>query len=210
MYRDARKIARARLPLAASRSLNAPREREAASGKSGDTPMDAKLLEAVAFAARAHQGQLRKDRATPYVSHVFRVCLVVRDLFGFDDPRMLITALLHDTIEDTTTDFDDIEKRFGAEIAGWVSYLTKDKRLPEHERERAYLDRLKESPWQVQVCKLADIFDNLMDMPNLPADRRAHALQRAEQYFAELRHIDAPEAHKAIALVAQLLAELRA
>ena len=47
---------------------------------------------------------MRKDRATPYVSHVFRVCLVVRDVFGFDDSRMLITALLHDTIEDTTTD----------------------------------------------------------------------------------------------------------
>ena len=65
------------------------------------------LLEAASFAARAHQGQYRKDRVTPYVSHPFRVCLVVRDLFGFDDPRMLITALLHDVIEDTTTDYDD-------------------------------------------------------------------------------------------------------
>jgi guanosine-3',5'-bis(diphosphate) 3'-pyrophosphohydrolase len=171
--------------------------------------MDAKLLEAVAFAARAHHGQVRKDRATPYVSHVFRVCLVVRDLFGFDDPRMLITALLHDTIEDTTTDFDDIEARYGAEIAGWVAYLTKDKRLPESERERVYLGRLKEAPWQVQVCKLADIFDNLMDVQNLPADRHAHALQRADQYFAELRHLSAPEAQKPIALVAQLIEELR-
>ncbi len=167
--------------------------------------MDAKLFEAVAFAARAHDGQLRKDRATPYVSHVFRVCLVVRDLFGFDDPRMLITALLHDTIEDTTTDFDDIEARYGAEIAGWVAYLTKDKRLPEAERERVYLDRIKEAPWQVQVCKLADIFDNLMDVQNLPADRRAHQLKRAEQYFVELRHLAAPEAQRPIALVEQLL-----
>jgi guanosine-3',5'-bis(diphosphate) 3'-pyrophosphohydrolase len=171
--------------------------------------MDTKLLDAVAFAARAHHGQLRKDRATPYVSHVFRVCLVVRDLFGCDDPRMLITALLHDTIEDTTTDFDEIEARYGPEIAGWVSYLTKDKRLPEQERERAYLDRLKEAPWQVQVCKLADIFDNLMDMPSLPADRRAHALKRAEQYFAELRHLVAPEAQNPIALVAQLIEQMR-
>ena len=43
------------------------------------------LLEAAAFAARAHRGQLRKDQQTPYVSHVFRVCLVLRDRFGFDD-----------------------------------------------------------------------------------------------------------------------------
>ena len=47
------------------------------------------LLEAASFAAKAHHGQTRKDKTTPYVSHVFRVCLVVRDLFGFDDPRML-------------------------------------------------------------------------------------------------------------------------
>ncbi len=167
------------------------------------------LLEAAAFAARAHHGQLRKDCATPYVSHVFRVCLVVRDVFGLDDPRMLITALLHDTIEDTTTDFDDIEARYGAEIATWVSFLTKDKRLPEKDRERAYLDRLKDAPWQVKICKLADIFDNTMDIPHLPADRREHALLRAEQYFAELRALDAPEAAKPIALVAQLLAETR-
>src|SRR5262249_46293209 len=92
------------------------------------------LLEAVAFAARAHHGQFRKDRQTPYVSHVFRVCLVVRDIFGCTDPRMLIAALLHDTIEDTTTDFDDIHERYGAEIATWVAFLTKDKRLLEDER----------------------------------------------------------------------------
>ena len=93
------------------------------------------LLEATSFAARAHDGQMRKDNITPYVSHVFRVCLVVRDVFGFDDPRMLIAALLHDTIEDTTTDFDDIAKHHGDEIAAWVALLTKNKSLPEAARE---------------------------------------------------------------------------
>src|SRR4051794_21512678 len=88
------------------------------------------LLEAVAFAARAHHGQLRKDGATPYASHVFRVCLIVRDLFGVSDPRVLTAALLHDTIEDTLIDFDDLEDNFGSEIAGWVATLTKQKKLP--------------------------------------------------------------------------------
>jgi guanosine-3',5'-bis(diphosphate) 3'-pyrophosphohydrolase len=167
------------------------------------------LLEAVAFAARAHHSQMRKDRVTPYVSHVFRVCLVVRDVFGFDDPRMLSTALLHDTIEDTTTDCDDITERFGAEIAAWVGYLSKDKRLPEDERERAYIERLMAAPWQVQVCKLADIFDNLMDSKNLPAERRARQLQRAEQYYVELSRICAPEARKPLALVGELIQSIQ-
>lgn len=167
------------------------------------------MLEAVSFAARAHHGQMRKDRATPYVSHTFRVCLIVRDLFGFDDPRMLITALLHDTIEDTTTDFDDVEAKYGNEIATWVSYLTKDKRLPDHEREQSYTARLKDAPWQVQVCKLADVFDNLIDMAQLPKDRHEHHLRRAEQYFTVLRELSAPEAQLAIGRVGELLASLR-
>ena len=66
------------------------------------------VFEAAAFAARAHRHQTRKDGETPYFSHPVRVCLVVRHVFGFDDPRMLAAALLHDTIEDTTTDCDDL------------------------------------------------------------------------------------------------------
>ena len=58
------------------------------------------LLGAASFAARAHQHQLRKDRQTPYVAHPFRVCLIARNVFGVDDPNVLTTALLHDTIED--------------------------------------------------------------------------------------------------------------
>ena len=63
------------------------------------------VFEAAAFAARAHHHQVRKDGRTPYFSHPVRVCLVVRQVFGFDDPRILAAALLHDTLEDTTTDF---------------------------------------------------------------------------------------------------------
>jgi guanosine-3',5'-bis(diphosphate) 3'-pyrophosphohydrolase len=167
------------------------------------------LLEAAAFAARAHHGQLRKDKETPYVSHVFRVCLIVRDIFGFDDPRMLIAALLHDTIEDTATDFDDIEKLHGREIAEWVAFLTKNKALPETERETDYVRRLLQAPWQVQACKLADIFDNLMDLPNLPPDRHRHSLERARHYLEALKNLPAPELERPLALAAQLLSEMK-
>src|SRR5437667_4119346 len=90
------------------------------------------LLEAVSFAARAHQGQVRKDGKTPYASHVFRVCLVLRHVFGVDDPQTLTAAVLHDTIEDTTTDFDDLEERYGADVAQWGSVVSKAKRVRDH------------------------------------------------------------------------------
>src|SRR5437588_3817791 len=89
------------------------------------------LLEAIAFAARAHRPQLRKDGQTPYVSHVFRVCLVARHLFGVEASEVLTAAVLHDTIEDTTTDRDDLAEQFGETVAGWVALLSKDKRLPD-------------------------------------------------------------------------------
>src|SRR4051794_24993753 len=93
------------------------------------------LLDAIAFAARAHRHQLRKDGQTPYASHPFRVCLVLRHVFGIDDTKVLTAAVLHDTIEDTTTDNDDLSERFGPDVARWVAALTKDKRQPDEERE---------------------------------------------------------------------------
>ena len=144
------------------------------------------VLDAAAFAARAHRHHLRKDDKTPYVSHVFRVCLIVRDLFGFDDPCMLCAALLHDTVEDTTTDFDDLAERFSPEVAQWVALLSKDKRLEEKQREAAYVRGLQGAPWQVKACKLADVYDNLLDLNALPADGRPHALQRTKLYLDSL------------------------
>lgn len=163
------------------------------------------LLEAVSFTGRAHQGQLRKDKQTPYACHPFRVSFIVRHVFGFDDPRMLVTALLHDTIEDTTTDFDDLAERFGAEIAVWVAYLTKDKSLPENEREEAYIAKLLGAPWQVQACKLADMFDNLMDLPTMPPERRKQSLRRVERYLSALKTRPASQLQEPLELVDELL-----
>jgi (p)ppGpp synthase/HD superfamily hydrolase len=165
------------------------------------------VLDAAAFAARAHQGHLRKDGKTPYVSHVFRVCLVVRDLFGFDDPRMLMAALLHDTVEDTTTDLDDLIEKFGTEVADWVALLTKDKRQPEEKREAAYLKQLAGAPWQVQACKLADIYDNLTDLDTMPAAKQAKSLARMKSYLEGLEKAGGDELRRPLELAWQLWRE---
>ncbi len=164
------------------------------------------VLRAIAFAARAHSGQLRKDGKTPYVSHVFRVAAVLRNIFGCDDPAMLQTALLHDTIEDTTTDFDDLAKEFSPQVATWVAALTKDKRLVDDEREAAYLSVIKNAPWQVQVCKLADMYDNLFDSATLDAARRATTHKRIRQYLDGFRDLTHPEVVRCRAIVKALLA----
>jgi guanosine-3',5'-bis(diphosphate) 3'-pyrophosphohydrolase len=168
------------------------------------------LLDAIAFAARAHAGQRRKDGKTPYVSHVFRVCLIARHLFGVDDAAVLMAAVLHDTIEDTTIDYDDIEERFDAEVAGWVSVLTKEMRLPEARREENYCRGLSQSPWQVRVCKLADIYDNLSDMGNLPIEKRSRVLSVTGRYLDALSANLPPKAAAAHGIVTEFWKKVRA
>jgi guanosine-3',5'-bis(diphosphate) 3'-pyrophosphohydrolase len=168
------------------------------------------LLEAVSFAARAHKSQIRKDGQTPYAAHVFRVGLILSWLFGVKDQKVLAAAILHDTVEDTTTDFDDIEERWGNDVAGWVGLLSKDKRLAYEERETAYCDTLARAPWQVQVCKLADLMDNILDMTYLPPGKRLGDLPKKRRYLEALKSRLKPEAAEAWEMVARLLDETEA
>ncbi len=178
--------------------------------RAGDAALpDDRLLEAVAFAARAHSGQIRKDGKTPYASHTFRVCFILRDIFGITDRQALAAALLHDTLEDTTVDFDDLAEQFGETVARYVAALTKDSRLPEEEREAAYCVGLSLAPWQVKACKLADIYDNLQDSLHLSPEHQVKTRKKARRYLTALQiDLIAPEAIAAWKKVAAFLDQL--
>ena len=107
--------------------------------------------------------------------------------------RVLTAAVLHDTIEDTKTDFDDIAERYGPEVAQWVALLSKDKRKEEKEREEAYVAGLDAAPWQVKACKLADLVDNMLDMETMPAEKRKTSKRRYRAYWAAFRKWSEPE-----------------
>jgi guanosine-3',5'-bis(diphosphate) 3'-pyrophosphohydrolase len=166
------------------------------------------VFAAASFAARAHRHQKRKDDTTPYVSHVFRVCLVVRHVFGFDDPKMLAAALLHDTIEDTDTDYDNVFDEFGKEIADWVSALTKEKRWQEEKREALYAETLRASPWQVKVIKLADQYDNLADCTSRDKAGQSKTADKVRFYLKAVRDGLPLEGENALRLVEEKLAML--
>ncbi|CAN5388011.1 hypothetical protein BH11PLA2_BH11PLA2_08430 [soil metagenome] len=167
------------------------------------------LFKAIAFAARAHRHQLRKDGITPYFSHCVRVMTVTSQIFKVTDHLVLITALLHDTIEDTTTDYDDLVEAFGPQVAGWVAALTKDMRLPEREREDVYHATLAKGPWQVTVCKLADIYDNLNDSYVLTPTKQAHLVKRSVDYLECLKPTLPVEANAAFALTETKLKQVQ-
>jgi len=166
------------------------------------------LLEAASFAARAHRHQVRKDGQTPYAAHAFRVCLIIRHVFGIDDTDLLMAALLHDTIEDTPTDYDDIEERFGPKVAKWVAALTKDMRLADDEREAAYVEVLARAEPAVKIAKLGDLYDNLTDSKHLTIKSRQRTIERSHRYLNALEQ-NLPEiAKRPMELVQLLLKEL--
>lgn len=145
---------------------------------------------AASFAARVHRHQVRRDGKTPYVAHVFRVAMTVRHVFGCEDPVCLAAALLHDTIEDTGTDYDEIAEAFGEDVARCVAALTKNTAMPEAERETDYDARLARADWRARLVKLADQYDNLCDVAGGDAAFRARAVARANR-AVKLAELDA-------------------
>ncbi len=97
------------------------------------------------FARRAHWGQRRKYRATPYSHHTFRVARrVARHEIG--SPVTVAAALLHDTVEDTKVDLGAILGEFGPDVSRLVDELTKleqDMNLSRTTRFEREIDRLK-------------------------------------------------------------------
>jgi len=82
--------------------------------------------EAIRFAVAAHSGMTRKRESTPYILHPLEVAVIAGRMTS--DEEVLAAAVLHDTVEDTETTIEDIEKRFGSRVAALVASETEDKR----------------------------------------------------------------------------------
>lgn len=86
-----------------------------------------RLLSAIAFAAHKHRDQRRMDLvASPYINHPIGLANVLANEAGIEDERILIAAILHDTIEDTETTEQELIREFGKEIADIVMEVTDD------------------------------------------------------------------------------------
>jgi GTP diphosphokinase / guanosine-3',5'-bis(diphosphate) 3'-diphosphatase len=130
-----------------------------------------KYVKAWNFASVAHQGQLVPGTKNPYINHIGLVVMealaTVSNSENIDNPNLLIQcALLHDTIEDTDLEYDDIEYEFGREIADGVLALTKNKKLKTKvEKMTDSLSRIKQQPEEVWMVKLCDRITNLQPPP---------------------------------------------
>ena len=149
------------------------------------------IVKARNFAKKKHTGQLRKNGQTTTFSHLQDVVKNLKKMKVINEDT-ICAAWLHDTIEDTDTDFDSIKDRFGKRIADIVVSLTKDNRLPRKQRERKYARDLKAASVKAKLVKIADILANVNDAPNAEKDREWERLQFMKKsmywsYVADVR-----------------------
>jgi guanosine-3',5'-bis(diphosphate) 3'-pyrophosphohydrolase len=129
-----------------------------------------KYLAAWNFASIIHNGQTLPGSDIPYINHLGLVTMEAIATItnnNIDKPNLLVLcALLHDSIEDTSTTYDDIRNSFGSDIADGVLSLTKNEELPSKaEQMKDSLRRIKLQPIEVWMVKLCDRITNLQPPP---------------------------------------------
>jgi guanosine-3',5'-bis(diphosphate) 3'-pyrophosphohydrolase len=140
------------------------------------------ILRAVAFAAHKHRDQKRKNaEASPYINHPIELANVLWHEGGVTDPVVIAAALLHDTLEDTETSWQELRGEFGEEIADVVVEVTDTQWIRKEARKRLQVARAKHSSAAARLVKLADKICNLRDMSAHPP--AGWPLERRQQYF---------------------------
>jgi GTP diphosphokinase / guanosine-3',5'-bis(diphosphate) 3'-diphosphatase len=148
----------------------------------------AKLIKAADFAALKHRMQRRKDAdASPYINHPLALTRVLKLEAGVDEVDVLVAAVLHDTVEDTETTVEELEREFGGKIASIVAEVTDDKRLPKPERKRLQIEHAPHISREAKLVKLADKTCNLRDVIVAPPTR--WSLERRRDYFEWARAV---------------------
>jgi guanosine-3',5'-bis(diphosphate) 3'-pyrophosphohydrolase len=144
--------------------------------------MPAALVDALAFAAGKHRDQRRKDaEASPYINHPIALARILAVEGGVADALTLSAAVLHDTIEDTQTSYEELAREFGRDVADVVLEVTDDKSLPKAERKQLQIDHAPRLSRAAKLVKLADKIANLRDVAEHPPAQWPP--ERRREYF---------------------------
>ena len=118
-----------------------------------------RIHRAIEFAAIKHREQVRKGTNIPYIVHPMEVMQILTAEGCSED--LIIVGLLHDTVEDTDTEIEEIEELFGAKVAALVAAESEDKSKTWEERKQRTLDYLSSCGEEEAICCLADKLSNI-------------------------------------------------
>src|SRR6188508_2914572 len=142
-------------------------------------------------AERAHRGQVRRS-GEPFINHPLGVALICAQLHL--DEQTIAAALLHDVIEDTETDLDELRAAFGPDIALLVEGVTKLTRISFQSREQAEAENYRKmivamaQDVRVILIKLADRLHNMRTIEYLGKQKQAQKARETLEVYAPLAH----------------------
>ena len=119
-------------------------------------------LAAWRFADAAHAGQLRKANQAPYIRHPERVAQLTAEHGG--DEAMVAAALLHDVLEDSPVEAEQLREPFGEDVTGLVVALSDDRAIEGYEQRKAALrEQVREAGRRAALVYACDKLANCRD-----------------------------------------------
>jgi (p)ppGpp synthase/HD superfamily hydrolase len=149
-------------------------------------------IKAYRFAAEKHKGQLVPGTEWSYLAHLSMVSMEIIAALNhetdMDGDMAVQVAILHDSIEDTDTIYDEVLSEFGPKVADGILALTKDENVEKQNQMRDSLRRIKLQPKEIWMVKLADRVTNLQPPPYYwTTEKRKKYLDQAKLILDELR-----------------------
>ncbi|EGJ50771.1 bifunctional (p)ppGpp synthetase/guanosine-3',5'-bis(diphosphate) 3'-pyrophosphohydrolase [Desulfocurvibacter africanus] len=152
-------------------------------------PNVALIQKAYVFAAAAHAGQTRLS-GEPYMSHPLEVANILADMRL--DEFAIVSALLHDTVEDTKATVDEIESKFGKEVAHIVDGVTKISKMTFETKAQAQAENIRKmivamaEDIRVIMIKLADRLHNMRTLDFQKSEKQKRIAQETLDIYAPL------------------------
>ncbi len=147
------------------------------------------VRKAYVFSAKVHQGQVRLS-GEPYLVHPMEVAAVLADLRL--DVQTVATGLLHDTLEDTLTTFEELETIFGSEIANLVDGVTKISKIHFKTKEESQAENFRKmllamaNDIRVILVKLADRLHNMRTLQYQPEIKQRSIAKETLDIYAPM------------------------
>lgn len=147
------------------------------------------IEEAYLLAEHAHEGQKRYT-GEPYITHPLAVALILTEMRM--DPPTIISAILHDVLEDTYIEKQDIIDKFGKEIGDLVDGVTKLTQIEFESRAEAQAENFRKMMMamardiRVILIKLADRLHNMRTLSTLPSEKRRRIAKETLEIFAPI------------------------
>jgi len=151
-----------------------------------------KIADAFELADEAHKGQFRNS-GEAYISHPLAVADILLE-FNIDTDT-IVSAILHDVVEDTTTKLEFLEKQFGKDVANLVDGVTKIGLVPlDTTKEEQHAENIQKilmamaQDYRVILIKLADRLHNMRTLAARPPDKQRHTSLETMSFYAPIAH----------------------